>query len=103
MATSNERLVSASLTNSLSTLYTVPADKKASATGVIICNNGSVARLVTLKYAGKFIFSSYSMAAKETLALSVPAVLYETETIQGSQDSGTDVDVTISGIEEDVP
>lgn len=102
MALSNERLVGTNLTGSNATLYTVPSAKKVSVTSITLANTGSSTRTVTIKLNGVEIISAYSLSSHETFGLSIAHVIYTTELIEGSQDTGTDVKVYISGVTEDV-
>ena len=102
MALSNERLVGDQLPSTNGTLYTVPAAKKVSVTSITLANTGSSTRTVTITLAGIAVISAYSLEAHETFGLSIAHVLYTTELIEGFQTAGTDVDVLISGVTEDV-
>lgn len=102
MASSNERLFNGALT-ALAVVYTVPALKKATVTGMTLTNTGAAQRLVTVKLDDTALLSSYPLDPKETLAFTIGHVLYTTEELKAGQDAGTDVDLVVSGVVEDAP
>ena len=95
----------AALTNTLTTtLYTVPASTKTIVKEIILCNTDTVARTVTIYFgggsaAGNTILSAYSLAAGQTIFLTLSTVLVATNTIKGGASAASVVSCTISGIE----
>lgn len=83
------------------TLYTATA-VKAIVTCITLCNTAAVARAVTVKVGPgtkRALLSAHSIAAGDTLVLQLNLTLEASDTIAGGQDTGTDVEYTISGVE----
>jgi hypothetical protein len=93
------------LTNTLTTtLYTVPASTKTILKEAILCNTDTSARQVTLYFgggsaAGNTILAAYSIAAGQTVFLSLSTVLIAADTIKGGADTTNKVSITVSGVQ----
>ena len=79
-------------------LYTAPAGG-AIVNSISLCNTGTVTRAVTLKLAGKSLASALAITAKETVILAPNHALVSADTLNASQDVGTDVELIASGVE----
>lgn len=99
MPTAYKEFAKVTLTSTPTDYYTVPAVTTAVTSAISLCNTGASVRAVTLLLGGKALLTGYSMAAKETLGLSLAHTLLTTEKINASQDAGADVDLIASGIE----
>lgn len=88
------------------TLYTVPNDMMAKITSVVLCNTSTTTtRNITMKWGGgtkRSFLNTLSMAPGETVILQPGKSLEATNTIQGGQDAGADVEYGISGEENPV-
>lgn len=102
MAKTAKQLFSGSLTTTLTTtLYTAPALTPAAIVKEITVanNNITTARNVTITVNGKKVTPAEPVPPSSKQVIALSTVMATGQTIQGGQDTGTDVDVTISGIE----
>src|SRR5262245_18664883 len=95
------KIFQGALNSSPTTLYTAPALTRVLVTSVVIANtNTTTSRAVTLK--GGATPSTWlpgvPVAASTTLPFAPHQILEAGETVNGSQDAGTDVHVCISGV-----
>ena len=102
MAIENKRLVASALTGSAADYYTVAANKRVTVTSITAAVTGATSRAVTVKLAGFQVMPAVAIDGHEVFGISIGHVLEATEKINAQQDAGTDVDLIISGVVEDV-
>lgn len=105
MANTVKQLIQAELTTTLTTLlYTVPASTKTIVVEALICNTGASPVDVTLTMGDgtvvkNTILDALQFGAGETKFITLSTVLNAAETINGGDDTGSVVSITISGVE----
>jgi hypothetical protein len=84
-------------------LYVVTSSTKAIGITIVLTNTGSSTRNITIKVGPstkRAVLSARPLAAGDTLVLELGSTcLLAADVIQGGQDTGTDVDYIISGVE----
>lgn len=101
MAKTATQLATGALSITLTTiLYTAPSLTPAAIIKEIIIsnNNTTTARNVTITVNSRKVMAAQSVSPNSSVILSLSTVMSSAQTIQGGQDTGTDVDYIISGI-----
>ena len=101
MATTFKGLAQGALSSTLTvTLYTTPAATTTELTSVTLCNtNTTTARNVTLDVNSRKVLAARPLAPGETLVIRPGIGMATGVLIRGGQDTGTDVEYTLSGVE----
>lgn len=97
----NKQLAKGALSTTLTTtLYTVPALTTTIVNSLTVANaNTTTARNITIDGDGRKWLAAYPLAANQTIALQINHALPAAALIRGGQDTGTDCDYYISGVE----
>ena len=81
------------------TLVTIASGTTTIVTSISLCNtNTTTARNVTMDINSRKILSARPLAAGETLIIQGSFVMSAAQLIRGGQDTGTDVEYVISGV-----
>jgi|UPI0005D115A5 hypothetical protein len=107
MANIPKRLYTGQPTDTVSTLYTVPLNKKAIVKNIILCNTGVSDTKVTLYFTpsgmeaapDNCVVSNYMVTHGDTVVIDLAGVLEAGDMIKGLQDTGGAITVYASGIE----
>lgn len=101
MATTFKGLAQGALSTTLTTtLYTVPASTTTEVTSITLCNtNTTTTRYVTMDFNARKVLSAQPLAPGECLIIRPGIGLATTLLVRGGQDTGTDVEYTLSGVE----
>lgn len=87
------------LTNSLATLFTSRSNGTVKVLDIVVCNNDSVSRNVTLKLGGKFFYGALPVAAGNSVAWTGVQCVENGGLIEGFASAAAVVDVHITGTE----
>lgn len=94
-------------TSASSALYTVPAGYTAIIKQIVVTNTTSSVATFTFYIgtasAGNALFSGTSVAANDTVIINLSQVLSATETLRALASTGTALNLTVSGVENDGP
>lgn len=102
MAKTAKQLGTGALSTTLTTvLYTAPSLTPGAIIKEIIVsnNNTTTARNVTITVNSRKVMPAQSVPPNSTTIIALSTVMASAQTIQGGQDTGTDCDYIISGIE----
>jgi hypothetical protein len=98
MPTIDMRLCKGTLTNSSTTLYTVPSATKTIIKALTLCNITASAVTVTISFASVSVIFTYTLLAYDTITIPFfDQIIEATELIQGSASSNSAITYYMSG------